>query len=204
MISYSGHLDQTTHITTLQNRIALDEDINAYKELYGIFFNGLYRFSLSIVHTPKVAEGIVSDIFLKVWKIRRKLDLISQLKVYLFKLAKNFSLNYLHVNSQDVVQSLDEISVEPQVEIGDREELCVSSLTIDKMRMTIRQLSPRCRLVFQLIKEEGFRYHEAATILNISPFIARNELSYAVRRIAEILPSYRQTAIPNIKSFSAS
>lgn len=204
MVSFSGHVDQLTYITTLQNRIALNEDLHAYQELYRISFNGLYRFSLSIVHTSQAAEEIVSDIFLKVWQIRRKLDEISQLKVYLFKLAKDFSLNYLHINSQEIVQSLDEVSIEPQVEIGDREELCVSSVTIEKIRMAIRQLSPRCRMVFQLIKEENFRYHEAAMILGVSPYIARNELSHAVRRIAEILPSYRQTAIPNIKSFSAS
>ena len=56
------------HIQDLQQRIALYDDQLAYKELYALFFNSLQQFAISFVRSPEVAEEIVSDVFIKVWK----------------------------------------------------------------------------------------------------------------------------------------
>lgn len=197
-------MQKSVTIEQIQHRIASQEDPNAYKELYDIFFHGLYRFSLSIVRSHTIAEEMVSDVFIKVWQIRKRLTEITNLKVYLFTLVKSFSINFIHRQYGEMALGVDELHIEPQIEIGNRRELCISPETVKKMQEAINQLSPQGRLIFQLIKEEGFKCREVAMILNISPFIVRNQLAIAVRRIAEILPSYRQTAIPNIKSFSAS
>ena len=84
-----------TAIAELQQRIALFEDMDAYKELYRLYFDGLQRFAYSFVKSSEVAEEIVSDVFIKIWQIRNRLTEIDNLQVYLYTIARNFSINYI-------------------------------------------------------------------------------------------------------------
>ena len=142
-------------IKELQNRIVLYEDMNSYKQLYNLLFDGLHRFSYSLVKSKEVAEEIVSDVFIKVWQIRNRLNDVDNLKVYLYTVAKNFSLNYITKISKNPVISLDAIDVELFAEISTPQELCISSETVYKIRQVIQSLPPQCRLIFQLVKEDG-------------------------------------------------
>jgi len=178
----------TAAIDELSKRIALYEDIKAYEKLYQLMFEPLRRFSLSIVKSEESAEEIVSDVFIKLWQIRGKLPEIGNLKVYLFTIAKNFSINYIHQNYKNVPCSLEEMHIEPQITMANPEELCISAETIKKLYQIIRELPPQCRLIFQLVKENGLKYKEVAEILGISSLTVRNQLAIAIRKIAAALP----------------
>lgn len=174
----------------LQQRIALYEDMEAYHALYNHYFHNLQFFCFSFVKSHEVAEEIVSDVFIKIWQIRNQLPEIENLKVYLYSIAKNFCLNYITRHFKNPVTSLDDLDIEPIVNVGNPEELCISSDLLNKIRQNIRQLPPQCRLIFQMVKEDGMRYKEVADILNISPITVRNQLAIAVRKIGETLPQY--------------
>ena len=51
-------------------RIALSEDMKAYKELYLLMFDKLFKFSYSLVKSKEAAEELVSDVFIKLWSIK--------------------------------------------------------------------------------------------------------------------------------------
>jgi RNA polymerase sigma-70 factor (family 1) len=188
----------------LQKRIALYEDMNAYKELYHLLFDSLHRFSCSIVKSKETAEEIVSDVFIKIWQIRDRLPEIENLKVYLYTITKNFSLNYIHRNYKNSSISLEDMDIEPVIEVGSPEELCISAERILKIRQAIQQLPPHCRIIFQLVKEDGMKYKEVAAILEISVFTVRNQLAIALRKLSEALPSYIKSNISEINRFSSS
>ena len=191
-------------IRDLQNRIGLYEDIKAYETLYGHMFDPLHRFSFSIVKSKEAAEEIVSDVFIKLWQIRAKLGEIENLKVYLFTIAKNFSINYIHRNYKNVSYCIDDIDIDPVVSIGNPEDLYISSELVNRIRHAIRELPPQCRLIFQLVKEEGMQYKEAAEILNISVLTVRNQLAIAVRKLAVLLPEAARSPITLVNRFSES
>lgn len=185
-------MNELLNTKELQQRIALYEDMEAYHALYDHYFNNLQFFCFSFVKSHEVAEEIVSDVFIKIWQIRNQLPGIDNLKVYLYSIAKNFCLNYITRYFRHSITSLDELDIEPMVNMGNPEELCISTDLVNRIRQTIRQLPPQCRLVFQMVKEDGMRYKEVAAILNISPITVRNQLAIAVKRIAETLPEYLQ------------
>src|SRR5258707_14553517 len=106
------HLDQPAAIREMQERIAFYEDMKAYNQLFQLLSGGIFRFTYSLVRSNEVAEEIVSDVFIKVWQIRQRLPEIENLKVYLYTIAKNFSLNYITKNYKNTVVSLDELDVE--------------------------------------------------------------------------------------------
>jgi RNA polymerase sigma-70 factor (family 1) len=185
-------VNQLPNIKDLQQRIALYEDMEAYHALYDHYFYNLQSFCFSFVKSHEAAEEIVSDVFIKLWQIRNQLPGIENLKVYLYSIAKNFCLNYITRHFKNPITSLDDLDIEPMVNMGNPEELCISADLVSRIRQTIRQLPPQCRLIFQMVKEDGMRYKEVAAILNISPITVRNQLAIAIRKISETLPEYLQ------------
>lgn len=183
-------MTDSANVKELQLRIALYEDMKAYHSLYNLFYTRLHSFCFSFVKSGEAAEEIVSDVFIKVWQIRNKLPEIENLKVYLYTIAKNFCLNYITRHFKNPVVSLDAIDIETTISTDSPEELCISSDLVQKIKQAIRQLPPQCRLVFQLVKEDGFKYKEVADILGISVLTVRNQLAIAIRKIGETLPSY--------------
>ena len=166
------------------------EDMDAYKQLYDILFDGLHRFSYAFVKSNEAAEEIVSDVFIKVWQIRGRLAEIENFAEYLYIITKNFSLNYLAKNYKNIVITLDELELETSIEIKNPEELCISADIMDSIRGAIEQLSPKCRLIFQMVREENLKYKEVATILGISVFTVRNQVALATQKVAKLLPDY--------------
>ena len=159
--------------------------MKAYKRLYELLSEGLYRFSYSMVRSAEVAEEIVSDVFIKVWQIRSRLSEIDNLRVYLYTIARNFSLNYLARNAENRVVGLDAVDKGAFAEGNSPAELCISADLAKQMRRIVQQLPPQCRLIFQLVREEGLKYKEVAAILDISPFTVRNQLAIAIQKIGE-------------------
>ncbi len=181
-------MNNATNTNELQMRIALYEDMEAYHALYNLYYDNLHFFCFSFVKSKEVAEEVVSDVFIKLWQIRNQLQDINNLKVYLYSIAKNFCLNYITRHFKNPVTSLDDLDIEPVVTMNNPEELCISSDLVNRIRQVIGQLPPQCRLIFQLVKEDGMRYKEVAEVLNISPLTVRNQLAIAIKKIAEVLP----------------
>jgi RNA polymerase sigma-70 factor (family 1) len=190
-------------------RIALSEDMKAYKELYLLMFDSLFQFSYSFVKSKQVAQEIVSDVFIKLWQIRSQLNTIDNLKPYLFGITKNFSLSYLarasknlYIQLDDI--DLDEIDIESLIEFKNPEDLCISKETIKNIIHAIQDLPPQCQIIFSLVKLEGLRYKEVARLLNISVFTVRNQVAIATKKIEEALPQKPKFHIPFRDKFSDS
>ena len=196
-------------IRDLQMRIALSEDMEAYKELYLLMFDSLFQFSFSFVKSKQVAQELVSDVFIKLWKIRGQLSAIDNLKPYLFGITKNLSLSCLSRFSKNIsIQlddiDLDEIDVESLIEFKNPEDLYISKETIKNVMQAIRELPPQCQIIFSLVKVEGFKYKEVAKLLSISVFTVRNQVAIATKKIEDALPQKPQFHIPFRDKFSAS
>lgn len=190
-------------------RIALSEDIKAYKELYLLMFDSLFRFSYSFVKSTQVAQELVSDVFIKLWQIRGQLGTIDNLKPYLFSITKNVSLSHLARASKNIsIQlddiQLDEMGVESAIDFKSPEDLYISKETVRNVIQAIRALPPQCQIIFSLVKVEGLKYKEVANLLDISVFTVRNQIAIALRKIEEALPQKTQFHIPFRNRFSVS
>lgn len=200
---------QDNTIRDLQMRIALSEDMTAYKELYLLMFDSLFHFSYSFVKSKQVAEELVSDVFVKLWQIRSQLNAVDNLKLYLFGITKNFSLSYLTKASKNLSIQLDdmdlnETDIESVIEFKNPEDLYISKETIKNVMKAIQGLPPQCQIIFSLVKVEGLRYKEVARLLDISVFTVRNQVAIATKKIEEALPQKSQFRIPFRDKFSAS
>ncbi len=174
-------------ITELQRRIAVYEDELAYKKLFFILFPSLTRFSASIVHSRETAEEIVSDVFIKIWADRNRLEEIENIQLYLFIAVRNNSLRKLNQNKRKATVSLDEIDIEIECGLPDPEQFFLSQEALTKIYSAIDLLPPRARLIFKLAKEDRMKYKEIAALLHISVKTVDHQLSLSLKKIATVL-----------------
>jgi RNA polymerase sigma-70 factor (family 1) len=174
-------------IKDLQRQITVHDDMKAYKELYILLFDGLHKLSYSLIKSREGAEEIVSDSFIKLWQIRGQLHCIDNLKGYLYTTTRNLSLNYLAKKLRDPLCCLNDIDVETVIECTSPEDLFISNETIKGIEKAVHGLPPQCKMVFQLVREQGLKYKEVATELNISVFTVRNQMTIATKKIGDAL-----------------
>jgi len=171
-------------IRFLQTRIARFEDQQAYKELYLTLYPAIFSFISGIIKSKPTAEEIISDVFIKIWEKRQDLDLIVNLKVYCYVIAKNLSLNYLEKQRRISTLNIEDFSDTLTERFIDPEQLMITSEMMDRITMAIDSLPARCKMIFILVKENGFKYKEVAEIMSITDKTVENQLAIALKKIS--------------------
>jgi len=171
----------------LLQRIQYHSDQQAFKQFYQLTFFKLYRFAYTYVQSKENAEEIVNDVFLNIWQKRDTLHTIVNIDVYLYVAVKNASLNYLRSNKQKTPLSINDLNVCHLESNFNSESLLTNHELQNRLQTAIRQLPPRCRLVFQLIKQDGLSYKEVAAILDISIKTVDTQLYLALKKLTHIL-----------------
>ena len=168
----------------LQKRVS-EGDTAAFRIIFDSLFSRLKLFAYSFVQNKEAAIEIVDDIFTKLWINRKHINEINNLKVYLYTAIKNASLNYLSAKAKEIItESYDYINIQ-LVDNNTPEKLMVTQEFQKKINEAIESLSPRCKLVFKLVREDGLKYAEVANILNLSIKTVDNQMVIAVSKIRE-------------------
>ena len=170
-------------INILHDKVTVLNDEQAFEECYRQNFVRLYRFCFSIVHQKEPAEEIVHDVFMNLWKKRMGSSSIRNLEVYLYVSVKNLSLNYLRDKHSFRTVDIAERSHEYIQFNTDPETLLVHSETFKKLTVAIRDLPPRCKLIFKLIKEDGLKYKDVALLLELSVKTVEAQLAIATKKL---------------------
>lgn len=173
-------------IAELQQRI-FQNDQTAYKELFELFYNKLFRLAFIITKSRELSEEIVSDVFIGIWRRRENVLAINNLRLYLYVSVKNTSLNYLAQLTKTGFISLDELDFEPLQPFSNPEQMLVTKEMNQRLYKAIQSLPPRCRMIFKLVKEDGLSYKEAATVLNLSVGTIDNQLVLAIKKLSKAL-----------------
>lgn len=183
-------MDNNQHIESLCKKISQNSDQQAFKELYLAFFDSLYKFSFSIIHSSEFAEEAVNDVFLNIWEKRNSLKNIQNLRSYLFISTKNMSFNYLNKFRKERDTSLDDVLVHFESDELTPETAFFTSEVRAEIEQAINQLPPKTKLVFQMAKVEGMKYKEISEILNISVNTIDNHIATAIKKLSQILKNF--------------
>lgn len=62
-------------------------DIEAFDAVFDKYSDRLFGFALNYLKSKEEAEGLVQDVFLKIWENRKKLKKDASLKSYLFTIS---------------------------------------------------------------------------------------------------------------------
>ncbi len=177
----------TSNTMLLQIRISQQNDEVAFKELYYVHYKELYRFAKTFLHKKELVEEVLQDVFTKIWINRKGLHNIQNLRVYLFKSVKNKCLDYLekekllnHFELDEVKANIGHLSRTP-------EDILVSAEILELINEILQTLPPKCKMIFQLVKEENLKYKEVAEILDISLKTVENQVGIALKKISQAI-----------------
>jgi len=177
------------------------------RSLYNYFFDKYYPkliwFALIFVKQHCVAEEIVSDVMLNIFKKRDKLANSDNVEGYIFISVKNQSLKYLRKNKRHVyfdnfeseADLLMSTSVSPEFVYIENEFHQIIKSTIDS-------LPPKRKLVFRLIKEEGLKYNDVAKLLDLSVKTVETHMGLALKTLHETIRNYKKGSDADVAVYS--
>lgn len=173
----------------LWTKIACDNDHKSFEQFFLIYNTRLIKFCELYVNKKEIAEEIVADVFVNFWNQRLKMLEVDNLETYIFISVKNRSLNHLRKNAAVQLVQIEDSHSEiiaysnPEAEI-ERKELFF------KLDQAIDTLPQQCKIIFQLVKEDGMKYKEVAEILNISHKTVQTQVLRAMKKLSIEMSPY--------------
>jgi RNA polymerase sigma-70 factor (family 1) len=164
----------------------VDSFEDQFKKIYEDQFDRLYYFAKSIVKSDQIAEDVVAEVFLNLWKGRAKFSEIRKLDSYLFIAVKNQATRVLY----EQPNSIDVSALENTVHFMDKvdpQELMLEKELTDALEEVVSKLPDQCQLIFRMAKDRQMKYNEIAGELGISVSTVRSQLSKASSVIRKFL-----------------
>lgn len=163
-----------------------------FRQLMELTSDELLLFAVGFVKQKEIAEEIVSDVYIKIWRNREEIGNIANLRSYLFISVRNGCLSQLRKEKNDKTISLDSIGDFHFLPLADSDHSQIEKENIEQIYSAIEQLPPKCKLAFTLAKINGMKYREIAEVMEVSEKTVNNHLVNAVQKIVECLKIRRK------------
>lgn len=161
-------------------------DASAFATLFRIYRHKLYSFLLRATGSPEMAEDIIQDIFLKLWKDRAGLEQIEQFGGYIYRMAQHRVINSMKRMAKETL-ILTELGKVQSSSAPDAESRLSMQEVTNNLQSALNKLTPKQKLVYTLSRERGLKHEEIAQHLNISPSTVNNHMIEALRMIRQQL-----------------
>lgn len=164
-----------------------------YKKLCGFCFHYVKRYD--------IAEELASDTLLSLWRKREEIQITFSLTAYLYKTARNVSLNYLggkegsirmlsiHEEDDDWAEgeSLLLAGYAYHPDKDDQVDEVLFHNKIDSIHSAILSLTPLRKEILKLHFLKGLRAKDIAARLFISEKMVRNNIERGTRQVRRIV-----------------
>jgi RNA polymerase sigma-70 factor, ECF subfamily len=175
---------QTASDEVLIGRIAGGERL-AMQVLFARHHVRVYRFVLRLVRNEAVAEDLVSDVFLDVWRQAGKFEGRSAASTWILSIARFKALSALRRKGE---QELDEATAETIVDEADDPQATMEKKDKSEiLRKTIASLSAEHREIIDLVYYHEKSVEEVAQIVGIPEATVKTRMFYARKRLGELL-----------------
>lgn len=151
------------HKTDQQLIEQLSHAEHAFTEIYNRYWDKLLYIAAIKLKNITIAEEIVQDVFLDLWKRRKQLAITGSLEAYL-SVAVKYRIINAHARikrEQDYLnnRAIEQLHTEPWL---DERELQKN------YKKLVSQLPEKCRITYQLSREEGLSLKEIAGKMSVS------------------------------------
>jgi RNA polymerase sigma-70 factor, ECF subfamily len=169
---------------SLVQRIASGDQI-AMRALFARHQVRLYRFLARIVRDETLAEDLVSDVFLDVWRQAASFEARSSVSTWLFAMGRYKAFSALR-RRQDV--ELDDKMASTLVDPADNPETAMQKKdTGEVLRQCVAGLSPAHGQIIDLVYYHEKSVSEVAEILAIPEATVKTRMFYARKRLSDLV-----------------
>ena len=154
-------------------------DIDAFDLIFRKYGDRLFGFALSYLKSKEETEGLVQDVFLKVWENRKNLKKESSLKSYLFTIAYH-EMCQIFRKKQIHQKYLEEIKNSTPLTTNLEEQLEYKA-TLEQIDSLIEQLPEKQKIIFNKSRKEGKSTKDIAKEMNLAAGTIDNQISEALK-----------------------
>jgi RNA polymerase sigma-70 factor (ECF subfamily) len=177
---------QATSDEALMARIATG-DRDAMRALYVRHHMRVHRFVLRLVRNQTVAEDVISETFLDVWRQAGSFEGRSAVSTWLLAIARFKALSILRRKKED---ELDEDGVTALVDPVDNPEVAAQKRDTGQiLRQCLTALSRDHREIIDLVYYHEKSVEEVAKIVGIPEATVKTRMFYARKRLSKLLKS---------------
>lgn len=177
----SGDIKEATSPETALVLAIRDGDDQAFKALYFQYADPLFRFLYRKTNQREIAEELVQELFVKVWRNRNNLDPHQSIKAYLYQAANHVAID--HLRKKVITPTGGEVRPEHRTSEIDEEAFERKA----RIQDAIRQLSETQRNVFCASRFDGLTYKEIAETEGISVKTVEVHMGRALKKLRESL-----------------
>lgn len=157
-------------------------DAAAFDRLFALYGKRLFHFAFGYLKSKVEAEGVVQEVFLKIWRNRKQLNPDLSFKSYVFKIAYHQILELFEkINQRKAYQH--KIIEEAIVFTDETNERLNYQLLLEKVESLIQKLPPRQKEVLLKRRKEGIPLKQIASELGISAKTVENHLTEALKNL---------------------
>src|SRR5262245_4280648 len=159
-------------------RLIAAGDQSAMRALFARYRVALYRWLLRLVDDGALAEDLLSEVFLDVWRQAASFEARSSVSTWLLAIARYKALSARRRRTNaELDEAVPDIADDPEVTLKNRAEA---------LRQSLLRLSPDHREVIDLAYYHGKSVKEIAEIVSISEATVKTRMFYARRKLAEL------------------
>lgn len=154
---------------------------DAYLYLINTYSRRLFAYALTLIDDHALAQDIMQNVFLKVWKHRKKLNEKYTIQSFLYKSIYNEFINqYKHKQALSVLEKKYSESIDRVVRNTNEPDI---TRTIDIVNAEIEKLPQKCQQIFNLSKKEGLSNIEISEYLGISIKTVETQITKAFKTL---------------------
>jgi len=142
-------------------------NIEQFESLFRSSYTSLVNYAKTILKDTDTAEEIVQDLFYILWRDRKKLNITTSLKGYLFRAVYNKSMHHIE-HRKIVYKHAIETKTSTSINPDDPSEMLKYKELKEKIAVIMAKLPERCARIFYMSRFEGLKYAEIADELSIS------------------------------------
>ena len=160
-------------------------DKRALQTLYGRHNVRVYRFASRFLNDDAMAEDMVSEVFLDVWRQAERFEGRSKVSTWLLAMARNKALSALRRRSteeldEEVAEFIEDPADDPEVSMQKKQQASM-------LQECLTQLSPAHREIVDLVYYHGKTIEEVVEIIGVPVSTVKTRMFYARKRIGELM-----------------
>ena len=176
----------------LIERIARGDQV-AMRTLFARHRLRVYRFVLRMVRDETLAEDLLSDVFLDVWRQGAQFEARAAVSTWLLAIARFKALSAMR-RRMDV--ELDDKMAATIADPADDPEVALQHKNgAEMLRQRLIKLSPAHAEIIDLVYYHGKSVKEVAEIVGISDATVKTRMFYARKKLAQLMQDTAPTTI---------
>ena len=151
-------------------------------------YQSLYGYLVRELRDPHEAEDLLQEVMLRVWRNRKKFRGDSSVRIWLFCIARNLVIDHVRRKVPVPVETIPAAELKlvksaPQ----EADQFAIGNELNRSIEKAIRALPEELRETFCLIRFDGLRYRDAASVIGVSEGSVKMRMIRAMRKLRESL-----------------